>query len=121
MIPHTFSALTALSMALLAAPAVAQNAGKDVRCMMLSQAFSKLEKDPAKKQIATANALYYFGRVDVQLSGSALRKEFIAQNTVIKQQNAGQAMTACAKDFNARQQALRRSVQGAVVNMSPKE
>jgi hypothetical protein len=30
-------------------------------------------------------------------------------------------MTACAKDFKACQQALRMSVQGAVVDASPKE
>jgi hypothetical protein len=119
MIRRTLSTASVFWITLFAAPAVAQSVEKDVRCMMVSQAFSRLEKDPAKKQLAAASALYYFGRVDAQVSGSALRNQFIAQNSVIKQQNGGEIMTGCAKDFNAHQQALQLSVQGAVKAAPP--
>ena len=115
MFRHALSAAAAFGIVLSAAPAIAQTAEKDVRCMILGEAFSKQEKDPAKKQIAAATGLFYFGRVDAQISGAALRSEFIAQRTVLLHQNAGEAMTACAKEFIAHQHNLQTSVQGAVV------
>ena len=118
MFRRSLFAVTVLGVTLAAAPAIAQTAEKDVRCMILSEAFSKLEKDPAKRQVAAATGLYYFGRVDAQISGPALRSEFMAQKSVLQQKNAGQAMTDCAKEFIAHQRILQTIVQGAAVAAS---
>ena len=118
MFRQILSASAAFVLVLTSGPALAQNTQKDLRCMILSEAFSKLEKDPAKRQVAAATGLFYFGRVDAQISGAALRSEFMAQKSVLHQKNAGQAMTDCAKEFIARQRILQTIVQGAAVAAS---
>ena len=120
MFPRTlFGVITLGTIMLSAAPAFAQGVDKDMRCMILSEAFSKMEKDPAKKQLAVATELYYFGRVDVQISGVALRSQFTAQKSVLQQQNAGLEMSACAKEFISHQHNLQTSIQGPVEKKAP--
>ena len=121
MFRHALTVAAAIGIALTAAPAIAQTVEHDVRCMILSEAFSKLEKDPAKKQVAAATGLYFFGRVDAQISGTALRSQFFAQRALLRQQNAGEVMTACAKDFMAHQHDLQTSLQGVIVATPPKK
>jgi hypothetical protein len=108
-------AVAAFATVATAAPAIAQTADKDVRCLILSEGFSKLDKDPARRQIAAAAGLYYFGRVDAQISGTALRSQLIAQRALLKGANAGELMTACAREFGEHQHNLQTAVQGAGV------
>ncbi len=115
---HMLSVVAAIVTALTAVPAIAQVAGDDVRCMIVSEAFSKLEKDPARRQLAMSAGLFYFGRVDAQISGPALRTQFLAQKRILQKQDAGQIMTACAKAFIARQRGLQASLRGGVVPAS---
>ena len=121
MFPQILAASAAFGLVLIGAPAMAQTAEKDLRCMILSEAFSKVEKEPAKRQIAAATGLFYFGRVDAQISGNALRSQFIAQKSVLQQKNAGEAMTDCAKEFISHQRALQTIVQGAAVVVPTKK
>ena len=121
MFRYTLPITAAFGILLTAAPAFAQTAEKDMRCMILGEAFSKSEKDPAKKQVAAVTGLFYFGRVDSQISGPALRSLFIAQRAVLQQQNAGAAMTDCAKEFFAHQHNLQTSLQGTGVAPLPKK
>ena len=101
-----FAAFAALAVVVPAAPAAAQGADQDLRCMLLSNVFSKIEKDPGRKQVAAAAFLFYFGRVDARLSGAALRTQIGVQGKALTNQNAGQLMTACAQRFAGRRQAL---------------
>lgn len=121
MVRRILAASAAFGLVLTGAPAMAQTAEKDLRCLILSEAFSKVEKDPAKRQIAAATGLFYFGRVDAQISGAALRNQFMAQKSVLQQKNAGETMTECAKEFISHQRALQAIVQGAAVVVPTKK
>ncbi|MCA1653612.1 MAG: hypothetical protein ABR588_01030 [Sphingomicrobium sp.] len=102
----SISAAVALGLTVLSAPAAAQGVDQDVRCLLLSNAFAKAEKDPAKRNIAVGSGLYYFGRVDARLSGDALRNQILAQGKLLTNQNAGPLMTACAQQLQVRQRLL---------------
>ena len=99
-------AILIMAAALTAAPAAAQTGEQDVRCLIVSNIFSQSEKDPAKRQVVTAARLFYLGRVDARMSGPALRTALVAQAKGITAQNAGPAMTACARSMQGKMAAL---------------
>ena len=92
--------------ALMAAPALAQTAEQDVRCLIVSNIFSQTEKDAGKRQVANAARLFYLGRVDARIAGPALRNTLVAQAKGITAENAGPAMTACARSMQGKMAAL---------------
>lgn len=79
------------------APAFAQPADQDVRCLLASNLFVRAEKDPARRQIAVLSSYFYLGRVDGRLPGPALTAALKAQSAAINPANAGPIMTECAK------------------------
>jgi hypothetical protein len=85
------------AMVLMSAPAAAQGADQDVRCLLASNLFTKAEKDPAKRQVAVLSSYFYLGRVDGRLAGTQLSAALKAQAPAITPQTAGAIMTACAK------------------------
>lgn len=91
---------------LLAAPALAQAADADVRCMMAGNVFGKAEKDPAKKQLALATGLFFSGRADARLSPAQLKAAILAQGKALTTENVADAMTVCARTFQAKQRGL---------------
>ena len=91
------SVVLGASMIFAAAPAIAQGADGDVRCLLASNLFTKAEKDPAKRQVAVLASYFYLGRVDGRLSGTQLAAALKAQAPAITPQAAGPIMTACAK------------------------
>ncbi len=95
-----------LGATVLAGPASAQGVDGDVRCLLLSNFFSKTEKEAPKKQMAAMTGLFYAGRVDARLSGNALKAQLIAQTKALQGQNSGQLMTACAQQVLANQRNL---------------
>ena len=92
--------------ALMAAPAMAQTADQDVRCLIVSNIFSQSEKDAGKRQVASAARLFYLGRVDARVAGPALKTSLMAQAKGITAENAGPAMTACARSMQGKMAAL---------------
>lgn len=90
-------AFAAAGLLLTHAPAAAQTADDDVKCLLASNLFVKAEKDPGKHQVAVLASYYYLGRVDARLSGAQLAAALKTQAPTINAQNAGPTMTACAK------------------------
>jgi hypothetical protein len=99
--------------ALMAAPATAQTAEQDVRCLIVSNIFSQSEKDAAKRQVASAARLFYLGRVDARIAGPTLKNSLVAQAKGITSENAGPAMTACARSMQGKMAALQALSQSA--------
>ena len=89
--------LAAVALALTGAPAVAQTANDDVKCLLAANLFVKGEKDQARHQVAVLSSYYYLGRVDARLSGAQLSAALKAMAPTITPQTAGPTMTACAK------------------------
>ncbi|HEU4967992.1 hypothetical protein [Sphingomonas sp.] len=109
-------AFAAAALALTNAPAAAQTANDDVKCLLASNLFVKAEKDPGKHQVAVLSSYYYLGRVDARLSGTQLSAALKAQAPTINAENAGPTMTACAKRVQGAAtaiQALGKSITGA--------
>ena len=97
----------------LAAPVAAQTIDQDVKCMMVSNVFATQEKDPQRKQVAQASALYYFGRVDARLPVGQLQAKILALRSSLTKDNIGPTMNGCAKQLTDRQRALQAVAQNA--------
>ncbi len=98
-----------------AAPLAAQSVDDDARCALASNVFSKVEKAPAKKQLATLASFFYLGRLDGRLSPAQIRSALLAQGKLMKQADLGTTMTACAK----RLQATNTALQGPAAQAQP--
>lgn len=98
--------VSAASVAGMATPIAAQSTEQDVRCLMASNAFTKIEKDPAKKQTAIASMFFYLGRLDARLSPTQLKAQLLAQQKALNPGNLAQTMNTCAATIGAKQKAL---------------
>ena len=90
----------------IAAPASAQDVGTDVRCILVSNVFARIETDATRKQLAQASAMYFTGRVTARLSAPQIKAQFLAQSKAVDKYNGGPIMTACAKRFQQDQRML---------------
>lgn len=86
----------------LAAPVAAQSVDEDVRCLLASNVIVRQEKDPTKRQLATASQLFYFGRLDARISTPALKTALAAQIKTMTGASIGPTMTACVKRLAAK-------------------
>ena len=103
---RTILALTAVAgLTIGSAAANAQTLDPDVRCLVLSNLFSKADPDPKRKQFAALSAVYYLGRIDARLSPDALKTQLAAQANVDKA-TAGPLMNACGKEFQEKERNL---------------
>jgi len=99
--------LTAAVAALgLAAPAAAQSVDDDVRCLLASNFFARTEKDPAKRQLATASSAFYLGRLDARISNDQLKNAVTAQAKTMTSASVAPTMNGCAKRLNQKGVAL---------------
>ena len=89
-----------------AAPAAAQPADQDVRCVLAGNAFGATEKDPARKQLALATALFFGGRVDARLSPAQMKAAVTVQGRALTTARLPETMTACAAQFQAKERAM---------------
>ena len=112
-------AIATIAAIAIATPALAQSADNDVKCLLLSSAFSRMEKDAGRKQVAEVAAIYYFGRVDTRLAGAALKNQILAQGKSLNGANAGQQMTACAKQMQVRRKAFQALGQSIIKQPIP--
>lgn len=83
--------------ATLAAPAFAQDAASDVRCMMVANAFASTEKDEPKKRYAIEAAQYFYGRVDARLTPVQLKAQVMAIAKTLTTPMMAPTMNACVQ------------------------
>ena len=95
----------------VAGPATAQNVGLDVRCMLVSNVFVRVETDLKRKTLAQATGLYFSGRVTARLSAAQIKDQIIVQAKSITKDNGGPIMTECAKRFQEDQRMMQAVAQ----------
>lgn len=99
------TSIIALALCTFAAPALAQSAASDVRCMLVSNVFAKNDKNPQAKQIASAAGLFYSGRVSA-LPKATIQSALAAEVKELTPANAAPAMTSCAQRMSQALQQL---------------
>jgi hypothetical protein len=96
----------ALVLPALTSPAAAQSVPSDVRCLLLSNLFSKKAESEPARQAATQTLIFYVGRLDGRVAAPALEAAMRAQSASIDPKTAGAEMTACAQRLAHAQQTL---------------
>ena len=91
---RAFPFIMAVSAAIIAAPAQAQSVD-DVRCLLVSNAASKLAKDPNEKRLTDATLHFYLGRIDGKYNETQLAAAFATQIKSLVGVNVGPTMQAC--------------------------
>lgn len=81
----------------LAAPLAAQSVDEDVRCLLVSNAFARTEKDPAKNQIAKISAAFYLGRLDMRMPSTQLKGALLAQAKAMTPAAVAPVMNGCVR------------------------
>jgi len=87
-------------------PVSAQAISGDVRCLMLSNLFTKAATDDRAKQIARQTFAFYLGRLDGRATPQALTAVMRAEAPAIDPKIAGPAMNACVGRLGRAQQAV---------------
>jgi hypothetical protein len=105
--------------ALATSPVAAQALDPDVKCMLASDVFGRMEKDQNRRQLAVLSGLFYFGRIDGRLSPAQMKAQILAVGTQMKATDLGPVMNECAKRFQSRQQAL-QAIGKQVAAQAPK-
>ena len=93
-----FSAMTA--------SASAQSAPSDVRCLLLSNGFSKQAANEQARQVAAQTLIFYIGRLDGRMTPQAIEAAMRTQSASIDPKTAGPEMTACAARLGHAQQQI---------------
>ncbi|WP_294394768.1 hypothetical protein [uncultured Sphingomonas sp.] len=101
--PRLLTLAAAAVAAVTATSLPAQGADQDVRCLMASNLFSQAEKDPTRKQVALVSSFFYMGRLDGRVTPAQLKAQILAQGKTLTTKNAGETMTACAKNVQGKQ------------------
>jgi hypothetical protein len=99
--------LAAAAVLVTPAPAVAQ-ASNDVKCLLVSNLFSKASKDAKARQVAEVSKYYYLGRVYGRLSEAQLKAQIVALQKTVTTANAGPTMNGCARAMQAAASAIQR-------------
>lgn len=108
---HSFAAI--LAVIGLAAPASAQTVPDDVRCLLLSNATSKVASDDRAKAIASEALLFFVGRVDGRASDPVIINTMREQVPTIDPKKAGTEMNACVARVQSSKQRMQRLGQSA--------
>lgn len=102
-----FSSIAAILCATaIAAPASAQNVSNDVRCFVLSNAFSRAAKEETGRKIASASLSFYLGRLDGKASPAVIANALAQQRVTIDAKLAPAQMGECAKKMVRAEQAI---------------
>ena len=88
------------SSALLNASASAQNA-TDVKCLLVSNFYSKNAKDDKIRRVAESATYFFLGRIDRRLSRTQLKTALEAEQRALSRANVGPSMDACHLDMQA--------------------
>jgi len=103
------AALAALA---FAAPLAAQSVDEDVRCLLAANVFARAEKDPPRRQLATAASVFYLGRLDARISNEQLKTAVQAQAKTMPAASLGPTMNNCAKRLTDKGLAMRAFAAG---------
>jgi hypothetical protein len=103
--PTTLLSLGAVLLA--AAPAAAQSSASDVRCLILSNAFTKGASQEQAKKAAEYSLAFYLGRLDGRLNDAQLRTAIAEQQKTLQVATAPTEMQGCARRMQAGVQRLR--------------
>ena len=87
-------------------PASAQSA--DVKCLLVSNLFSKASKEAKARQVAEITKYYYLGRVYGRLSDAQLKAQMMALQKTVTPANAGPTMNGCTRAMQAATTAIQR-------------
>jgi hypothetical protein len=102
-----FRTIAAATLALACAlPSSAQTVPDDVRCLMLSNLFTKAATEDQAKQVARQSLAFYLGRLDGRATPQALTAAMRAQAPTIDPKAAGPAMNACTARLAKAEQAV---------------
>jgi hypothetical protein len=85
----------AIATASLMIPAAAQAANHDVRCLILSNLFSKAAPDARGKESAAQTRLFYLGRVSATVAPAQLAGVMAAEAKAIDTAQVGADMNKC--------------------------
>lgn len=97
----TYLAVAAIAFAAAACPADAQTANRDVRCLLLSNLFSKAAPDARGKESAAQTRLFYLGRVSAKFSPTQLQTAMTTEAKTIDPNGAGPEMNKCVASVQA--------------------
>jgi hypothetical protein len=112
MTARALALLVAGALAAASAPAAAQSA--DVKCLLVSNLYSKAATDAKARQLAEAAKYFYLGRVHGRFSGAQLKAQMAALQKTITPANAGQTMNGCTRSMQIAATAVQRvAVQAA--------
>lgn len=92
--------------AALASPVSGQTVAQDVRCLVLSDIFTKAAIQPRAKESAEKSVIFYLGRIDGRADQRTLANALRAQRATINPQTAGSEMGACATRLVRASQAM---------------
>jgi len=93
----------ACAAAMTASPVFAQDAAADVRCLLVSNAFSGAEKDEGRKQLSILAAHFYLGRIDARLNAAQLRAQVIAVSKTLSPPTMAATMNSCVQRLRDKQ------------------
>jgi hypothetical protein len=86
----------ALALSAQVSSASAQSVPSDVRCLLLSNLFSKKAEAEPARQAAAQSLIFYLGRLDGRVAPRALEAAMRAQSNAIDPKAAGPEMATCA-------------------------
>jgi hypothetical protein len=112
--------LAASAFPAMAANPPAQNGPSDVRCLLLSNGFSKSANNEQARQAAAQTLIFYIGRLDGRMAPGALEAAMRAQAASIDPKAAGPEMTACAARLAHAQQTIQALGRAAAPAAPPK-
>jgi hypothetical protein len=96
----------------IAAPAAAQQTGRDARCLLVSSIFSTSANDEKARQAADTTRAFFLGRLDGRLSPSQIASAFAAERANLTQASLASAMNACAKYVSSQTINVQNSIKG---------
>ena len=110
-----------LAAALLATSGAASaQSANDARCILLSSAFAKQNKDANAQKLAEAAFYFYLGRIGASATPAQLKALFDQQAKTLSDTTAGGLMNACAKEFQSKVELI-NSLAGPPAAAAPKK
>lgn len=107
-------AMLGMFSAMVAGPALAQS-NNDVRCVLASNAATKVSKSVNEQRVAEATMHFYLGRIDGKYDSARLQAAFATQLKTLTGKNIGPTMQACYAYAQQRMQFVR----GVGARLSP--
>jgi hypothetical protein len=105
--------VAALFLVAIGTPALAQSVPDDVRCLVLSNIFSRNAKETPGRESAAKSLLFYLGRLDGRADVRTITNAMRALNGKIDPKTAPAEMSACAARIVHAQQTIQAAGRAA--------